>query len=266
MGSLFSSTNESINDLMFMPPKYDVLFTYEIKNDTNVQSRFVITESKFIKINFLLFKPPSLKKNVKWIVFSHDTKSLAYHHYKFAKLLCNKLQIGCIIYDYPGYGLSELVPTEENCYESLKAIVNYMTRELNILKSNIFLMGHALGTGVVCDYVYKHNWNIPIILISPHKSIIFNNVEKFKSFEKIKHIKCPIKIFHGRNDNIINISHGKELFSALKNKSFGPTWLEGVEHDNTLDNLPMNKIYEVLDYDPTINYIGHDSDFVHHID
>lgn len=161
-------------------------------------------------------------------------------------------------YDYIGYGLSEQKsPSEQLCYDSMEATMNYLMNEMKISPKNIFLMGQSLGTGITVDYIYKYEWSNPVILISPYKSIckvvydtsLVSPIDKYKTLEKLKKIYCPIKIFHGDADDVININHGMTLYKNLNNKSLSPVWLKNIGHNNILDAIEKEHLMEVLNYD-----------------
>jgi pimeloyl-ACP methyl ester carboxylesterase len=129
---------------------------------------------------------------------------------------------------------------------------------LKVRKENIILMGQSIGTGVVMSYAHKHNWTNPIILVSPYKSIVAvatnscstmtQYIDKFPSLKYIKEMDCPIKIFHGIDDKLIPISHGMDLDDANPNKTFKPTWMEGVGHNGILEIIQTKDLLEVVNY------------------
>lgn len=249
-----SSIENSINSQIFMPPKVDPDH-YKLYLNSN-RSQLLTTNTKDETIiSFVVIKP--LNVFSKYIIFSHGNGSDIYGMFNYAKKLCDTYNVGCILYDYPGYGLSEGIPTEKGCYSSLESVVNYVKNNMKIDDKNIILVGQSLGTGVVIDYACKHNWNYPIILISPYKSIISvvydssitKPIDKFKSLEKIKIMNCPIKIIHGESDNLIDISHGKTLYDNLNNKRFKPTWIPNVGHNDILNNITYEDLYEVINFD-----------------
>lgn len=194
-------------------------------------------------------------KDTKYLVFSHGNSSSYLSHIEHFMKLSEKLNVVIIVYDYIGYGFSENKrPTEKRCYESLECVMDYLFYDLNIDKKNIYLVGRSLGTGIVIDYVSKNLWSTPIILFSPYKSILSTKInsrfisfiDKFVSIKKIKNVKCPVKIFHGFNDTTVPISHGHEIFNALKNKSIDPSWYSEAKHCNIFDYVTIDDYQKVL--------------------
>lgn len=264
MGNYFSSIDESIEDLMFYPPKNRTKEHYlNLNQNTNYYSSKLsfVTTKKNSKVYFVAIEPK--KKFTKYIVFSHGNGSDICDMFSYCVSLCVNLNVGCILYDYLGYGLSDsnsFKPSEERCYESHETIINYVKTVLNIQQKNIILMGQSIGTGVVVDYIWKNKWNSPSILVSPYKSILrvacdsssmvlSKPIDKFNSVSKMREINCPIKIFHGNKDEVIAISHGKELFEKLNDKTFEPVWFDGIGHNDILQRIEVDQLKEVTNFE-----------------
>jgi pimeloyl-ACP methyl ester carboxylesterase len=219
----------------------------------------ILTKNKN-KISLVEIYPNDvIEKPTKYLIFSHGNRGNIFLEFEYLQKLSNQLHISIIGYDYIGYGLSEkLRPTEKRCYESITAVIDYVKNIPDVDNSNIYLMGRSLGTGVVIDYVSKNEWNNPILLISPYKSIytvffdfpftspFISPFDKFKSIDKLKHITCPIKIFHGTHDELINISHSITLLTNIKNKKLHPIWFYGVGHRDILSKISDKYFHEVL--------------------
>jgi len=106
--------------------------------------------------------------------------------------------------------------------------------------------------------VSKNVWSNPVILISPYKSIprilidinLFEYLickNKFDSYNKIYNSTCPIKIFHGKSDHLINISHSLELFKLIPNKLFKPTLFDNTGHNDILEKISLNEYNDIIE-------------------
>jgi pimeloyl-ACP methyl ester carboxylesterase len=62
-----------------------------------------------------------------------------------------KLGKPILIFDYPGYGHSEGVPSEAGCYAAGDAAYDWLVKEKKIPPSRIILMGKSLGGGIATD-------------------------------------------------------------------------------------------------------------------
>ncbi|AYV83818.1 MAG: putative alpha/beta hydrolase [Hyperionvirus sp.] len=193
----------------------------------------------------------------KYVIFSHGNGSDIELNYQWQKYFCDRFGVHIISYDYPSYGFTDGRANESKCVECLSAVVSFV--ESFVKRENIILMGHSLGTGVVIDYVSQQKWRNPIILVAPYKSIprvildssfadcLIKNY-KLGSIYKINQIICPVKIIHGEADTLILVSHGKEIYDKLVDKSLRPVWVKDAGHNDILEMLPERDIMEVLAY------------------
>jgi|SRR3989338_979046 len=193
-------------------------------------------------ISYYKFTP--LTKSEKIMIFSHGNGSRAYQYKNYFRWLCHELNTTIIAYDYQGYGFSEGVCSEKNCYEDLESIIEHVKTDYNYSEQNIRLIGYSLGTGVTIDYISKHQWSSPVILIAPYRSIIttvapftsgyLDKIDMFISINKIHRVTCPVKIYHGTHDTVIPIDHGKDLYSKLLNP-LPPVWVQRGTHTNIFE-------------------------------
>jgi len=232
-----------------------------------LEDQFVQTGNlvdKDMRINFTKYSRPGYRHR-KWIVYSHSNATTIFHHHEYAKMLVLDLDIGCILYDYPGYGLSLGKPTEYTCEKSLEIVIKYMLESMEIPKENIILMGQSIGTGIVISYAHHHQWTYPIVLLCPYTTIInivFNPIlssllypfDKFTSVYTIKKLDCPIKIFHGTDDQFIPLSHSITLANVMKNKLFDPVWLQGASHNDIAYHILPRDLIEVIGFNTKYTY------------
>ena len=251
----FDIINEQIKNLLYPYPN---TLKSNIKNLNKLaQTKIFYINNSDSKIKTCVCEiiPENLQmdqcKNI--IIFAHGNGCDIYTFYNYLKYLSKHLDVIVVSFDYPEYGLSIGELNEFTCYDSLTDVVNYYLK----YNKNILLIGQSLGTGVIIDYVSKNNWLKPIILISPYKSIpkiifecdIVENMitkNKIASYQKIKFVKCPIKIFHGTNDNLIDISHGIELHNLMTNKTLKPQWIKNCSHNDILNYIKINDYKKIL--------------------
>lgn len=198
---------------------------------------------------------PRVELTKKVLIFSHGNGCDILGMSNYLESLANNLGITVVCYDYTGYGLSEGRPSEENCYLAIKTVISFYRR--SYLEKDIILVGQSLGTGVVSNYISTNNWLSPVILISPYKSIPrvicdTSCVESsfkhntFSTVYKLNKIKCPVKIFHGKADKVIDCSHGEYIFNHLPIKTFSPTYYDGIGHNDILGVISLNELREVI--------------------
>ena len=187
-----------------------------------------------------------LKKN-KTILFLHgNAGNLFNRSYKLNRF--NELNLNVLIISWRGFSGNSGKPNEVNLYEDAKKAVKWLN-DKGVATENIILYGESLGTGVAVEIGQSNEFN-SIILESPYTSmekaakIYYPYLpvklllkDKYNSEKKIKNIKTPILIMHGKRDNIVPFYMGKRLFEiANKPKKF----LQVEEDDHMLtfnDNL-----------------------------
>lgn len=251
------SIDSVIYSQIFMPPDSAMDTLADLKK--RGASTFTTESSKYnLSITACVAKPKILSD--KYIIYSHGNGEDIFGAFEFMKVLADRLGVNCIVYDYPGYGKSTGEMTEQNCYDSLEMVVEYVVKS-GVLPKNISLIGRSLGTGIVVEYVHTHNWTYPIILISPYKSIVTvvtesslgQFIDKFKTIDKINKVQCPVKIFHGEDDNVISIEHGKEVYKNLpKGCKMVPCWIKHAGHNNIMSKLNDLDLMQVVFYDKKI--------------
>ena len=242
----FCSVDDKMYEYIFVPPKREYY-------DKTYHDLKMIPSSNGNQIS--IFECITDEKN-KWIIYCHGNGTDLINSHPYLSYLSKELRANVIGIDYQGYGLSDGIPSEKNCYADLEHTVNYV-KEKGIPIENIILIGQSLGTGIVIDYVSKHTWLTPIILISPYKSIVkivydssfVRPIDKFRSASKMCNVKCPAQIFHGKNDELIDIYHGQKIWSLLKDKRFKPMWMANVGHNDINDMISIDDISKVVYYD-----------------
>lgn len=229
--------------------------SYSIAAVFNKPSKYVHYETYSTLDDFLIKAPHN------YFVYAHGNGADIYATQTYCQQMADMLDVIVFSFDYPGYGLSSpKIASESNCYASMKVVMTFLLKNLKISKSRIYLVGRSLGTGVVVDYAYKQSWINPILLISPYKTInrvvcdtsIMRPVDKFSNISKIGSLECPIKIIHGTNDKVIDISHGKYLYENTKNK-IKPEWIEDRGHNDILYAITKEMFMNVMNHVPCDN-------------
>lgn len=240
--------NKAVNALAFHPPDKGKRLV-ALTNQPN--HRYVWKDD--YAISYATFKGHVNNKKV--ILFSHGNASDVLASYSYCRYLADMYGIDCVCYDYVGYGLSTKEgvtnPYEEGCYDSIKIMVEHLKEQYD----TIYLMGQSLGTGVCIDYCSKNEWSTPVILISPYKSLVrvmFDTClsstldTSFNTYEKLPNVTCPVKIIHGDSDTLINISHGREIYEKLNDKSLKPYWVGGAGHNDILQYIQYEHLADVF--------------------
>ena len=142
-------------------------------------------------------------------------------------------------YDYPGYGTSEGRPNEESLYESIFAAYRYLREERKVPASKIVLYGVSIGSGPTVELASKEEVG-GVILQSPLLSAyrVLTRVklfpwDRFENISKIKKVKAPLYIMHGKKDRIISFYHGKRLYEEANDPKMN-FWVEKGDHNRLI--------------------------------
>ena len=141
------------------------------------------------------------------------------------------MNINFLLVAWRGFSGNKGKPTEKNLYEDARSAVQWLESK-GIKKNNIIIYGESLGTGVATEIAQNKNF-AGIILESPFTSMIeagkdkypylpvkFLLKDKYESEKKIKNIKSPILIMHGKVDNIVPFHMGKKMYELANNPKY----------------------------------------------
>ena len=187
----------------------------------------------------------------KTILFLHgNAGNLDNRIYKLNYL--GSLDINFLIISWRGYSLSDGKPTEYGLYEDAKSAVNYLLNK-GILQKDIILYGESLGTGIAVEIGQNKNF-AGIILEAPFTSMIdlgqkyypffpvkFLLKDKYESKKKIKNLKSPILIIHGKKDKIVPFYMGEKIFDMANSPKF-KYFTDLDDHMMNFDDKLINEI------------------------
>ena len=194
-----------------------------------------------------------LKKYKTLLFFHGNAGNLFNRSYKLNKL--NELNLNVLIISWRSFSGNTGEPTELNLYNDANKAVEWLNNK-GVKSENIILYGESLGTGVAVEIGQSNKFN-SIILESPYTSmekaakiyypylpVKFLLKDKYDSEKKIKNIKTPILIMHGKKDNIVPFHMGKKLFeTANKPKKF----LQ-IEEDDHMLSFNDNLLLEIKNF------------------
>tara|TARA_A100001011_G_scaffold374901_1_gene435860 strand:- start:3656 stop:4456 length:801 start_codon:yes stop_codon:yes gene_type:complete len=214
---------------------------------------FIQVEEELSLKSWLIEK--NLKKNKTLIFFHGNAGNLSNRVYKLNAL--NKLNINILIISWRSFSGNLGEPTEQNIYADGQKAINWLN-SMGVKNEDIFLYGESLGTGVAIELGQKNSFN-GIILESPYTSMenVAKNYypwlpirlllkDKYKSEEKIKNIKIPILIMHGKKDTIVPFYMGEELFK-LANKPKYSYFMDDDDHMMSFNVDLLNKIKNFIE-------------------
>ena len=141
------------------------------------------------------------------------------------------MKVNFLIIAWRGFSGNKGKPTEKGLYEDAMSAVRWL-KEKGIKEKNIIIYGESLGTGVATEISQNKNF-AGIILESPFTSMVDAGKtkypylpvrlllkDKYESNKKIKNIKNPILIMHGKVDNIVPFYMGKKMYELANSPKY----------------------------------------------
>lgn len=170
--------------------------------------------------------------NTRTLIYSHgnatDIGAMSY----VQGILAKNLSINIIMYDYSGYGESGGIPLEPNTYQDIETVYNYaVTTIANGNPSRIIIYGQSVGSGPSC-YLCMNKQVGGLILHSPFMSGMrvltpsraLACLDIYPNIDRIKHVKVPVMIIHGLQDEEVDASHGHALYNAVPAQYRAEPW------------------------------------------
>jgi pimeloyl-ACP methyl ester carboxylesterase len=188
------------------------------------------------------------------IMYCHGTADHNDFYWPRQKLyanLGNKHRFGVLMVDYPGYGLSDGNPTEQNMYDAVNGGLHWL-KSKGLTNDRLVMFGFSLGSAPVCE-VAANTTNFEmapskIILEAPFASAekmiqdasllafpgsYFVNV-KIDNAEEIKKVNVPLLWIHGESDTFLAIDkHGEIVYNNYSGPSKTAVRIPGGDHEDT---------------------------------
>ncbi|KAF3792745.1 ABHD17B protein [Nymphaea thermarum] len=171
------------------------------------------------------------------LLYSHGNAADLGQMYELFVQLSIHLRVNLMGYDYSGYGQSSGKPSENNTYADIEAAYNCLVEKYGENEENIILYGQSVGSGPTLDLATRLHHLRAIVLHSPILSgvRVMYPVKRtywfdiYKNIDKIPLVACPVLVIHGTSDEVVDWSHGKQLWELCKEK-YEPLWLKGGNH------------------------------------
>jgi abhydrolase domain-containing protein 17 len=139
-------------------------------------------------------------------------------------------------YDYRGYGTSDGKPGERNAYQDADAAYTYLTQQLKTPPDRIIVYGQSIGGGSAADLasrrpiaglILESTFTSAFRVVIPFPILPF---DKFTSRDKLKKVRSPVLVMHGKADDIIPFHHGQALYDAAPEPKQS-LWVTEAGHD-----------------------------------
>jgi hypothetical protein len=141
------------------------------------------------------------------------------------------MNVNFLIVAWRGFSGNKGKPTEKGLYEDARSAVRWLKFN-GVEENNIIIYGESLGTGVATEIAQNKNF-AGVILESPFTSMIDAGKDKYpylpvrlllkdkyESDKKIKNIKSPVLIMHGKVDNIVPFHMGEKMYELANEPKY----------------------------------------------
>ena len=168
--------------------------------------------------------------NYKTILFLHgNAGSLENRIHKINHF--KDMNVNFLLISWRGFSGNKGKPTEKGLYEDAKSAVAWL-KSKGVNENNIIIYGESLGTAVAAEIAQNKNF-AGIILESPFTSMVDAGKnqypylpvrlllkDKYESNKKIKNIKSPILIMHGKVDTLVPFDMGKKMYELANEPKY----------------------------------------------
>ncbi|KAM3285953.1 alpha/beta hydrolase domain-containing protein 17B [Capsicum chacoense] len=173
------------------------------------------------------------------LLYSHGNAADLGQMFELFVELSLRLRVNLIGYDYSGYGQSSGKPSECNTYADIDAVYKCLKEQYGVKDEQLILYGQSLGSGPTVDLASRVPNLRGVVLHSPILSgvRVLYPVKRtywfdiYKNIDKISAVNCPVLVIHGTSDEVVDCSHGKQLWELCKEK-YEPLWINGGGHCN----------------------------------
>lgn len=187
------------------------------------------------------------------LLYCHGNKDHMDFYWPRQKLYANLGQVGrfgVLMFDYPGFGMSEGNPTEENMYASTELALSWL-KSNGLTNDRLVMLGFSLGSAAVCEVA----GNPTIFSMNPSKIILeapFASAEiliqdggllsmpgsflvdlKIDNATEIKKVNVPLLWIHGIDDSFLTVVHHGQLVYDNKPGEKEKELVPGGEHETT---------------------------------
>ncbi|KAL8471857.1 hypothetical protein ACS0TY_028546 [Phlomoides rotata] len=205
----------------------------EVAENENVDVLKVKTK-RGTEIVAMYVKNPTAKLTM---LYSHGNAADLGQMYDLFSELSIHLRVNLLGYDYSGYGLSTGKPTEQNTYADIEAAYECLQQTYGVKEEDVILYGQSVGSGPTLDLASRLSRLRAVVLHSPILSglRVMYPVKRtywfdiYKNIDKIPLVQCPVLVIHGTEDDVVDWTHGKQLWDLCKEK-YEPLWVKGGNH------------------------------------
>lgn len=221
-------------------------------SDIHMLNYTIEDESESLEISAIYVGDTSKIKQDTVILYCHGNKDHMDHYWPRQQLLSHtgsQGRFGVLMFDYPGYGLSEGEPTESNMYEATNGALKWL-KGMGLENERLIVYGYSLGSAPATRSVGDKPFVLQpskLILEAPFASSsvmvqdaallnmpasYFVNT-KISNAEQIKKATVPFYWIHGVDDDFLAMeTHGRVVYENHNTAWKKKNEVIGANHDN----------------------------------
>ena len=227
--------------LIFFPEKLEQ--SYQFDFNQNFKELSIKTADDKL-LNALLFEAD----NTKGVIFYLHGNAGSLESWGTVAELYTDLNYDVFILDYRGFGKSEgSINGEEQLHEDMQIAYNKVKETYK--EEDIIVLGYSIGTGLAAKIAAENSPKLLILqapyysfkeMMSSHFFPVFILKYKFRTDKFLKQCHCPVVIFHGDKDEIIDYKSSLKLKEEFK-EQIQLIILQGEGHNEITENQNYRK-------------------------
>merc|ERR1712113_374893 len=187
------------------------------------------------------------------LLFSHGNAEDLGMIIQYFREVSHILEVNIFAYEYTGHGMSTGEPHEQAIYADIEAAFKYLRDIIGIPWTEVVLYGRSIGSGPSIHLATQTAVR-GVVLQSPLCSIYRVAMRSrytlpgalFPNIDRIRNVKSPVYIVHGKEDEIVPFWHAEELVgNTRKDVLYPPYFVENGGHNN-LEIVARQPFYDNL--------------------
>lgn len=165
----------------------------------------------------------------------------------------HEMGFGVLAYEFPGYGHSTGIATESSCQRAIHAAWQHLLAS-GVKADSVIIVGRSVGGGP-STWLASAVKPAGLVLIAPFTSVysvafrvpIFPR-DRFPNLKRIRGMRTPLLVIHGENDEVIPVSHGRELVAASLAADKRFSIIPGAGHNDLFEVAGDDIIRQVAEF------------------
>jgi fermentation-respiration switch protein FrsA (DUF1100 family) len=160
------------------------------------------------------------------VLLCHGNGGNLSHRSQVLTYWTKEIGVAVLIFDYPGYGQSSGVPSEDGCYAAGDAAYDWLCEVARVPAERILLYGGSLGGGIATDLASRRPHRALVLVAAftsfpdmaqtrfpwlPGRWLVRN---RYDNLSKIARCRGPVFLAHSPQDGLIPFAQGERLFAA----------------------------------------------------